>query len=48
VTVDVDFKRSARFIYFKPTSFRKITNGPSSNFNDLPIEIEFFGVSGSS
>lgn len=48
ITVDVDFKRSCKYIMLKPISFRKKPYQFTQNINSVPMEIEFFGVSGTS
>ena len=51
VTVEIDFKRSCKYIMLKPVGFRKKKSQQASgnqNVNNQPMEIEFFGVMGSS
>lgn len=46
ITVDVDFKKTCKYIMLKPTGFRSKPHHFRQNFGDLPMELEFFGVSG--
>lgn len=48
LTVDIDFKRSCRYIMLKPTGFRSKPHHFRQSVNDLPMELEFFGALGSS
>lgn len=48
VTFDIDFQRPCKYILLKPTGFRKKPTNFTQNINTVPMEIEFFGVSGSS
>jgi hypothetical protein len=48
ITIDIDFKKSCRYIMFKPTGFRSKPHHFRQSMNDLPMELEFFGVLGSS
>eukprot|EP00347_Sterkiella_histriomuscorum_P017580 403348792 len=48
VSVDIDFQRSCKYIMLKPTGFRKKPTQFSQNINNVPMELEFFGVSGNS
>ena len=48
VTVEIDFKRECRFIMLKPTGFRVKPHHFRQSPNELPMELEFFGVHGSS
>lgn len=48
VTVDIDFKKSCRFIMLKPTGFRTKPHHFRQSVNDLPMELEFFGAVGAS
>ena len=44
VTVSPDVQRSCRYIMLKPTGFRKKPTAFTQNVNNVPMEIEFFGV----
>ncbi len=46
MTFDVDFKRSAKYIMLKPTEFRQKPSAFVQNVDQVPMEIQFFGVSG--
>lgn len=48
ITVDIDFKKSCRFIMLKPTGFRTKPHHFRQSVNDLPMELEFFGAVGTS
>jgi hypothetical protein len=48
ITIEIDFKRTCRFIMLKPTGFRSKPHHFRQSVNDLPMELEFFGVLGSS
>lgn len=48
ITIDIDFKRTCRYIMLKPTGFRSKPHHFRQSVNDLPMELEFFGVLGSS
>jgi len=48
ITIDIDFKKSCRYIMLKPTGFRSKPHHFRQSVNDLPMELEFFGVLGSS
>lgn len=48
ITVDIDFQRSCRYIMLKPTGIRKKPTHFTQNINNVPMEIEFFGVTGTS
>lgn len=48
ITIDIDFKKSCRFIMLKPTGFRSKPHHFRQSVDDLPMELEFFGVLGSS
>ena len=49
LTLDIDFRRPCKYIMLKPVGFRKKnTQSHHSNVNSIPMEIEFFAVSGSS
>jgi hypothetical protein len=48
ITIDIDFKRSCRYIMLKPTGFRSKPHHFRQSVNDLPMELEFFGALGSS
>jgi hypothetical protein len=48
LTIDIDFKKSCRYIMLKPTGFRSKPHHFRQSVNDLPMELEFFGVQGSS
>jgi hypothetical protein len=48
LTIDIDFKKSCRYIMLKPTGFRSKPNHFRQSVNDLPMELEFFGALGSS
>lgn len=46
ITIDIDFKKSCRYIMLKPTGFRSKPHHFRQSVNDLPMELEFFGVLG--
>lgn len=48
LTIDIDFKRTCRYIMLKPTGFRSKPHLFRLSVNDLPMELEFFGALGSS
>jgi hypothetical protein len=48
LTIDIDFKKSCRYIMLKPTGFRSKPHHFRQSVNDLPMELEFFGATGSS
>lgn len=48
LTIDVDFSKQCKYIMLKPTSFRKKPTAFTQNLNSVPMEIEFFGVTGTS
>jgi hypothetical protein len=48
ITIDIDFKKSCRYIMLKPTGFRSKPHHFRQSVNDLPMELEFFGVLGTS
>jgi hypothetical protein len=48
ITIEIDFKRECRFIMLKPTGFRVKPHHFRQSPNELPMELEFFGVHGSS
>ena len=48
ITIDIDFKRPCKYIMLKPTGFRSKPHHFRQSVNDLPMELEFFGVQGSS
>jgi len=45
-TVDIDFKRTTRYVMLKPTGFRKKPHTFTQSVDVSPIEIEFFGAIG--
>jgi len=45
INFEPDCQRACRYIFLKPTSFRKKL---SQKFNLAPLEIEFFGATGTS
>jgi hypothetical protein len=48
INVDIDFKRSSRYIMLKPTGLRKKPQAFTQAVDITPIEIEFFGAIGTS
>ena len=46
--IELDFKRSCRYVFLKPTGFRKKPIAFSQAIHSVPMEIEFFGVTGTS
>ena len=46
--VELDFKKPCRYIFLKPTGFRKKPIVFSQAIHSVPMEIEFFGVTGMS
>jgi len=44
MSVNLDFKRKCKYIMLKPTGFRTKPHLFRQNVNDLPMELEFFGV----
>jgi hypothetical protein len=48
LTIDIDFKHSCKYLMLKPTGFRMKPHHFRQQVNDLPMELEFFGASGSS
>lgn len=48
ITFELDEARSARYIMLKPTGFRQKPNKLSQDANNVPMEIQFFGVIGRS
>ena len=47
VTIDLHYKRPAKYIFLKPTSMRFKPDSYSKFFTTSPLEIKFFGVTGS-
>jgi hypothetical protein len=47
VTVEPDFRRLCKYIFLKPTGFRKKPTAFTQKVSVAPLEIEFFGVTGS-
>ena len=48
ITIDIDHKQECRFVMLKPTGFRVKPHHFRQSPNELPMELEFFGVHGSS
>jgi hypothetical protein len=48
LTIDIDFKKPCRYLMLKPTGFRSKPHHFRQSVNDLPMELEFFGVMGNS
>jgi hypothetical protein len=46
-TFELDCKREARYILLLPTGFRQKPHAFAQKLSQAPIEIQFFGVSGS-
>lgn len=48
VMVEPDCRRMCKYVFLKPTGFRKKPNAFTQKMSVAPLEIEFFGVSGTS
>jgi hypothetical protein len=48
ITFELDEPRAAKYIMLKPTSFRQKPHKISQNPDNVPMEIQFFGVLGRS
>jgi hypothetical protein len=46
ITFELDFKRPAKYILLLPTGFRQKPQAFMQNPDMVPMEIQFFGVSG--
>jgi len=46
ITIELDVKRRAKYIYLKPTNFRTEPTDYSKHFNNPSIEFRFFGAKG--
>jgi hypothetical protein len=47
LTFEPDCQRSYKYIFLKPTGFRKKPTSFNQNMSLAPLEIEFFGIVGS-
>ena len=48
LTFEPDCQRLGKYVFLKPTGFRKKPNAFTQNMSVAPLEIEFFGASGTS